>query len=63
MIMWLDLESVLIGLAAGLLVYYIKYRHWYRLPPGPFALPVIGNYKGEEINAIYRSVKLILNEK
>ncbi|XP_048754985.2 cytochrome P450 1A1-like [Ostrea edulis] len=42
--MWLDLQSVLVGLATGLFVYYVIYRYRYRLPPGPFALPVIGNY-------------------
>lgn len=46
----LDLQTVLIGLVVLLLIYILRQR-WknkkYKLPPGPPALPLIGNYEGE----------------
>ena len=36
-------KTGLVGLTIGLLVYWLMQKFKYRLPPGPFPLPLIGN--------------------
>ncbi|XP_048758699.1 steroid 17-alpha-hydroxylase/17,20 lyase-like [Ostrea edulis] len=45
MILSLNTQTVLAGLAIGLLVYYVIKRMRYRLPPGPWCIPLVGHYK------------------
>lgn len=42
----LNVQTVLVALTVGLLVYVIRRRFIYRLPPGPWAIPLIGNFEG-----------------
>ncbi|XP_048736456.1 steroid 17-alpha-hydroxylase/17,20 lyase-like isoform X2 [Ostrea edulis] len=42
---YLNVQTVLAGLSIGLLVYYVIRRLRYRLPPGPWCIPLIGHYK------------------
>ena len=42
----LNVQTLLVGLTVVLLVYYIRRRMLYHLPPGPWSLPFIGNYEG-----------------
>ena len=39
----LTVNTVLIGLVTGLFVYWLIQKFKYRLPPGPIALPLLGN--------------------
>ena len=40
----LNLKTLLVGLVVGLLVYWVRKKGLhYKLPPGPFALPIVGN--------------------
>ncbi|XP_022334283.2 steroid 17-alpha-hydroxylase/17,20 lyase-like [Crassostrea virginica] len=41
----LNVQTLLVGLTVVLLVYYIRRRMLYHLPPGPWSLPFIGNYE------------------
>ncbi|XP_052091097.1 steroid 17-alpha-hydroxylase/17,20 lyase-like isoform X1 [Mytilus californianus] len=41
----LNVQTVLVGIVVILLVYKLCQRWKYKLPPGPFAWPVIGNYE------------------
>ena len=43
----LNIQTVLVGLIVVLIVYKISQRFKYKYPPGPFALPLIGNYEGK----------------
>ena len=39
----LTVNTVLIGLVTGLFVYWLIQKFKYKLPPGPIALPLLGN--------------------
>ena len=39
----LNVKTLLVGQVVGLLVYWLRKKLKYRLPPGPFALPIVGN--------------------
>lgn len=39
----LNMNALLVGLATGLFIYWVIKKLKYKLPPGPFALPLIGN--------------------
>ncbi|CAC5419626.1 unnamed protein product [Mytilus coruscus] len=41
----LNVQTVLVGIVVLLLVYKLRQKWKYKLPPGPFAWPVIGNYE------------------
>lgn len=43
----LNTQTVLTGICIGLLVYYIIKRMRYRLPPGPWCIPLVGHYKSK----------------
>ncbi|XP_061194476.1 steroid 17-alpha-hydroxylase/17,20 lyase-like isoform X1 [Saccostrea echinata] len=45
-------QTLLAALSIGLFVYYVIKRMRYRLPPGPWCIPLIGHYK------IYSSVEM-----
>ena len=38
-----SLKTLLVGLVTGLFVYWLIRKYKYRLPPGPFAPPIVGN--------------------
>ena len=40
----LTLRTLLVGVVTGLCVYWVMKKFKYRLAPGPFALPLIGNF-------------------
>ena len=46
-ILSVNCQTILVGLCIGLLVYYVTRRLKYRLPPGPWCVPVIGNVQGQ----------------
>ncbi|XP_062620092.1 steroid 17-alpha-hydroxylase/17,20 lyase-like [Saccostrea cucullata] len=48
----LNVQTILAGLTIGYLVYYVIKRMRYRLPPGPWCIPLVGHYK------IYGSVEI-----
>ena len=48
----LNIQTVLVGLIVVLIVYKISQRIKYKQPPGPFALPLIGNYEGMLTNVV-----------
>ena len=51
----LNLQTCLVGLVVIFAVYKLRQRMKYKLPPGPFALPLIGNYDRELFGScIYR---------
>ena len=39
----LTLRTMLVGVVTGLCVYWAIKKLKYKLPPGPFALPLVGN--------------------
>ncbi|XP_056018611.1 steroid 17-alpha-hydroxylase/17,20 lyase-like [Ostrea edulis] len=52
----LDMQTVLAGVGMGLLVYYVIKRMRYRLPPGPWCIPLIGHYKVYSSVAKHRKI-------
>ena len=46
-ILSVNCQTILVGLCIGLLVYYVTRRLKYRLPPGPWCVPVLGNVQGQ----------------
>ncbi|XP_061194478.1 steroid 17-alpha-hydroxylase/17,20 lyase-like [Saccostrea echinata] len=51
-ILSLNVQTILAGLTIGLLVYYVIKRMRYRLPPGPWCIPLVGHYQ------VYSSVEI-----
>ena len=45
----LNTQTVLAGACIGLLVYYVIKKMRYRLPPGPWCIPLIGHFSGNRI--------------
>jgi hypothetical protein len=41
-----NVQTVLAGISIGLLVFYVMKRMRYRLPPGPWGIPLVGSYSG-----------------
>ncbi|XP_011454186.2 steroid 17-alpha-hydroxylase/17,20 lyase [Magallana gigas] len=48
----MNTQTILAGMSIGLFVYYVIKRMWYRLPPGPWCIPLVGHYK------IYSSLEI-----
>lgn len=44
-------QTILAGMSIGLLVYYVIKRMRYRLPPGPWCIPLVGHYKSKEFHS------------
>ncbi|XP_078311741.1 uncharacterized protein LOC144618825 [Crassostrea virginica] len=42
-ILSVNCQTILVGLCIGILVYNVTRRLKYRLPPGPWCVPIIGN--------------------
>jgi hypothetical protein len=51
-----NLQTVLVGIGIGLLVYFVIKRMRYRLPPGPWCIPLIGHHKGSTFANIDRII-------
>ncbi|XP_065926328.1 steroid 17-alpha-hydroxylase/17,20 lyase isoform X2 [Magallana gigas] len=41
----MNTQTILAGMSIGLFVYYVIKRMRYRLPPGPWCIPLVGHYK------------------
>ena len=60
----LTVNTLLIGLVTGLFVYWLIQKFKYKLPPGPIALPLIGNgLRKYKRKSIITMVFLILIER
>ncbi|XP_061178421.1 steroid 17-alpha-hydroxylase/17,20 lyase-like isoform X1 [Saccostrea echinata] len=51
----LNVQTVLVAVVVGLLVYYIRRRTLYRLPPGPWCIPLIGHFNVYSKPLIHRT--------
>ncbi|XP_061194480.1 steroid 17-alpha-hydroxylase/17,20 lyase-like [Saccostrea echinata] len=58
----LNLQTVLAGLSIGLFVYYVIKRMRYRLPPGPWCIPLVGHYKIYSSLEIHKKVAELTKE-
>ncbi|XP_048745587.1 steroid 17-alpha-hydroxylase/17,20 lyase-like [Ostrea edulis] len=56
------MQTVLVGIGIGLLVYYVIKRMRYRLPPGPWCIPLIGHYKVYTSAEVHRKVTQLSKE-
>ena len=43
----MNTQTILAGMSIGLFVYYVIKRMRYRLPPGPWCIPLVGHYKSK----------------
>ncbi|KAK3085605.1 hypothetical protein FSP39_006017 [Pinctada imbricata] len=58
----LNIQTVLLGTSIGLLTYYIYGKLRYKSPPGPWSIPLIGDYKIYSNRQMHREVAA-LSEK
>nr|XP_034329009.1 steroid 17-alpha-hydroxylase/17,20 lyase isoform X2 [Crassostrea gigas] len=56
----LNVQTVLVALTVGLLVYVIRRRFIYRLPPGPWAIPLIGNFEGPITTVFLNNYEVVM---
>ncbi|XP_048746820.1 steroid 17-alpha-hydroxylase/17,20 lyase-like [Ostrea edulis] len=56
MILSMNTQTIFVGLVIGLLVYYVIKRMRYRLPPGPWCIPLIGHYNVYTAADLHRKV-------
>ena len=47
----LSYQALLTGITIGLLTYYIYTKLKYKFPPGPWAIPLVGNWKSKSCSA------------
>ena len=52
-------QALLAGITIGLLTYYIYTKLKYKFPPGPWAIPLVGNWKSKCYIYIHNQNKLI----
>ncbi|XP_061194475.1 steroid 17-alpha-hydroxylase/17,20 lyase-like [Saccostrea echinata] len=52
----LNTQTLVVSVCVGLLVYYVIKRLRYRLPPGPWCIPVIGHYQIYSAPSLHRQV-------
>lgn len=52
----LTFPTVVVGLLAGIVVYYMTQRYKYKLPPGPFPLPIVGNMMQFKTGQIHQEI-------
>ncbi|XP_048745552.1 steroid 17-alpha-hydroxylase/17,20 lyase-like [Ostrea edulis] len=52
-----NIQTVLAGVSIGLVVLYVIKRMRYRLPPGPWCLPLVGNYSVYSSFEIHRKMR------
>ena len=45
----LNVQTILVGLLVTLVIYKLRQKWKYKQPPGPFALPLIGNLDSESV--------------
>ena len=50
-----NVKTILIGLLTGYVVHWLMQRYKYKLPPGPFPLPLIGNILSKGKSKYYMS--------
>ena len=52
----LSFQTVLVALLVGILVYWLTQRYKYKLPPGPFPLPIVGNMMQFKTGQIHQEI-------
>ncbi|XP_062587481.1 steroid 17-alpha-hydroxylase/17,20 lyase-like [Saccostrea cucullata] len=58
----LNVQTVLVAVVVGLLIYYIRRRALYRLPPGPWCIPLIGHFEVYTKELVHRKILKLSKE-